>query len=327
MQFLFSSVGGIVILVLLLIGVGAMIFFTRFGRAAALTMLVIFAALGIHLSAKTLKVRNSWSKKVSELQVQNEANSKELVEKRLEVQEFRDEFDRVRYGWGRIWDNVESKGVAGPLLSANFGLNQGLGSEKRPEPPVVYAYGPDPAGGTVYIGRFQATPQLQENNVTLRPTHLVRSGYQQLQILPEIRLWEMGRYRFRETVPDSYSTLFSNLRARLTDADEQLVEKQKFVENQTKLVETAQRDLDNRLLELGFNRMTSQQTGGLLEAIEKEEQERNALLGEIDALRRDREKTLKRFRELNRENKSLAKQLAGGPVGEKASVTVETEGN
>lgn len=315
MQFLFGSLGGIVILILLIIGLGAIILFTAYGRGVTISTLILFAMLGVYFSSRTLSVRNSWARRVETLQQANAQNATDLVKGRKELRDLRDEFDQVRYGWGRVWSNVEAGGQdtqQGPMLSANFGLNQGLGRPQRPETPVVFAFRPDPAGGTIYVGRFQAatTQLLHENDVVLRPTRLVRLGNQPLQILAETNLWGPGRYRFRELVPDAYITRFSDLRSQLTAADERLIAKQQYLKLQEQFVVTAQRDLDHRLRELGFDRQNARLTGGLLEAIEKKEQQRNGILDDIDRLRRERNNALENFDRINTENKKLAVDLA-----------------
>ena len=176
MQFLFGSVGGIIILMLLIIGLGAIILFTTHGRGVTISALILFAILGVYFSSRTLSVRKSCAWRTEALQQANAQNAADLVTSRKELQALRDEFDRVRYGWGRVWSNVEAQGAGtpqGPMLNAGFGLNQGLGRPQRPEAPIVHAFRPDPAEGTIYVGRFQATKPLLENNVLLRPTRLV----------------------------------------------------------------------------------------------------------------------------------------------------------
>jgi len=313
MQFLFGSVGGIAILILLIIGLGAIILFTAYGRGVTISALIIFAMLGVYFSSRTLSVRDSWARRTEKLQQVNEENAANLVKNRKELQALRDEFDRVRYGWGRVWPNVKAYGDSteeGPMLYANFGLNQGLGLPQRPEAPVVHAFRLDPAEGTIYVGRFQATKTLLENDVMLRPTRLVRFGSQPLQIPPETNLWAPGQFRFRELVPDAYTTRFSDLRSQLTAADERLIAKQQYLKLQEQFVVTAQRDLDHRLRELGFDRPNAQLTGGLLEEIEHKEQQRNAILDDIDRLRRERNRALGDFERLNTENKKRAVDLA-----------------
>ena len=306
MQFLFGSVGGIVILILLVIGLGAIILFTNYGRGVTISALILFAILGVYFSSRTLSVRNSWSRQAETLQQANVQNADDLVKNRRELQNLRDEFDRVRYGWGRVWSNVQAGEMGtreGPMLNAGFGLNQKLGRPQRAEAPVVYAFRPDQNGESIYVGRFQATQDLRENQVVLRPTRLVRLGSQ-------TNLWVPGRFRFRELVPDAYTARFSDLHSQLTAADERLIAKQQYLKLQEQFVVTAQRDLDYRLQELGFDRPNARLTGGLLEEIEKKEQQRNAILDDIDRLRRERESALGEFDRLNMENKQRAVDLA-----------------
>ena len=319
MQFLFGSLGGIVILMFLIIGLGAIILFTSYGRGVTISALILFAMLGVYFSSRTLSVRNSWVRHVEALQQVNELNAADLVTSRKELQALRDEFDRVRYGWGRVWSNVEAQRVDTlqgiPLLQADFGLNQGLGRPPRSEAPVVYAFRPNPAGGWVYVGRFQATQQIQEDQVRLQSTRLlrrelVRLDNGQFRVLPETYLWARGIFRFRELVPDAYTTRFSDLRSQLTAADERLIAKQQYLTLQEQFVVTAQRDLDHRLRELGFDRQNARLTGGLLEEIEQKEQQRNAILDDIDRLRRERNHALGDFERLNMENKNRAVDLA-----------------
>ena len=319
MQFLFGSLGGIVILIFLIIGLGAIILFTAYGRSVTISVLILFAMLGVYFSSRTLSVRNSWVRRAEALQRANEQNAAVLVTSRKELQNLRDEFDRVRYGWGRVWSNVEAQGINTPqgipLLRANIGLNQGLGRPPRPEAPVVYAFGPNLTGEWVYVGRFQATQQIQENQVRLQSTHLlrrelVRLDNGQFQILQETYLWAPGRFRFRELVPDAYTTRFSDLRSQLTAADERLIAKQHYLAIQKQFVGTAQRDLDHRLRELGFDRQNARLTGGLLEEIKQTEQQRNAILDDIDRLRRERNNVLGEFERLDTENKKRVIDLA-----------------
>ena len=171
------------------------------------------------------------------------------------------------------------------------------------------------AEGTIYVGRFQATQQIQENQVQLRSTRLlrrelVRLDDGQFRILPETYLWGPGRFRFRELVPDGYVSRFSDLRSQLTAADERLIAKQQYLELQKHFVVTAQRDLDHRLRELGYDRQNLRLVGGLLEKIELKEQQRNAVLDDIDRLRRERDHALENFDRLKTENKQRAVDLA-----------------
>ena len=62
--------------------------------------------------------------------------------------------------------------------------------------------------------------------------------------------------------------------------------------------------------ELGYDRQNARLVGGLLEEIETREQQRNAVLADIDRLRRERDNTFEEFDRLDTDNKKRAVDLA-----------------
>ncbi len=283
---------------------------------------VLAACAAVVLTSKVVTYRNSWAKRIEELQKKNEDKAKSIAEKRRVLRERRGELSRVMLGWDRYWDGINTgvsveKVADGPdevdVAGQNIGTNFGLGLVAGKEPPVVHLFMPDGKDGSIYVGAFQPPNPvaLEENRVALKPTWRIHGG--------EAESWKPGNWRWRMRIPSSFEGRFGQLYADLALADELLATKRRNLVLQNKLYQVSELHRDYRLQELlgppdppklGPNDKIDHYLIGLVKAIELEEERRNAAQAEVDRLRREMEQKKKQLRELIDKNRELAEKLA-----------------
>ena len=219
--------------------------------------LIILAAMGaLVLSVKLLDVRNSWAQHIEEnddghtsLKEENTKNAVEIAELSQKLREVRLELNRTLLVWGRYWTPVPTR-MLGPdtleiLVGTNHGLvvAQGTEQEQAERMPVVYAFPVTGEGSSVYAGEFQVPPRaLFEDKAVLKANWRIPGD--------DAQKFQSDQWRFWSEIPSAYKGQLQQVRTDLAIADELLAAKQTYLQNQTRLVSSADEHRNYRLTEL-----------------------------------------------------------------------------
>ena len=273
-------------------------------------LIVLLAVAASVLTAGMLQVRNSWSKKVADLRVEAETNETQVSEKELRLRQLDQELARVMLGWNEYWSDVQvdvldqQAGSIRAAVGSDRGIKQGQ---------MLYVFQPNAAGdGQVFVGPF-VVESARQDQAGLRPAWRFRPG--------EPESWKYGSgWRLRVAVPTAALSSFRDLEIAFTSSDEALDAKQRYLAAQEELKRIAQEHLNFRIGELHSNEELRAKQGelpdhvvdGLVVALEKEEEARNAVLVQVDTLRRQLKIAVEEYERLRSENERLAQQL-GSP--------------
>ncbi len=270
-------------------------------------LVIIAAAVAAVFSAKIVHVRNSWMKKANDAQTTLEKNQTELAALTKTRNELRAEVARQELGWNRTWDgvNIQPSRQGGGRLSA-----QGVGLNQKMKPAVVYVFQSDGAGAKL-VGSFRAEPE--DNATPLIPTFKTRPT--------KLPGWQGGGagWRIRQAIPYPSISRFTDLMGDLQKLDEDLIYRQRNIQTQQKLATDAKLKLDKRLNELNgepdnnanAENLPGWMVDGLVKAIQDEEEERNAVLADVDALRRVVKKTYDQIQKVIAQNVARTQSLPG----------------
>ena len=275
-----------------------------------LIWLIVLGAVGpLVLTSKVISYRNSWTKQIKLLQESNEKKQQEVAERQKKLTELRNELSRTMLGWGHYWDGFQA-GVNNGMVGARGGIgaDHGFGLPAGPEPPVVYLFMPDGEGGSRYVGAFQPPDagSIRADEVLLKPTWLPRPGEE------EIWAGAQDGWRCRTQIRAAYVRRFSDLYVDLEFADDHLARRQYNLQLQNKLHEVSKKLRDYRLQEL-LGPPDAKEVGsdhllvGLVKAIEREEERRNATQARVDRLRREMEQATRKLQELIENNRELSR--------------------
>jgi len=263
---------------------------------AGLTLL----AMGgwIYLGARLGKTANDWSVKVRDAKIASEKATSDRLKAELELSSARSELARLKLGWGHEWQIA-----AGAVQVLQDGLQvTGLGTENglqvreleksgaepaRTVAPTVHIFVSAAPDQSVYIGEFIADlNQLSTTQCLLKPTWLA---------LPqEIAAWDFSQgARMRSLIPTGARTAMEGVNQAIERSQELLLSATSNIANQQKLLEAAEKQLENRRNELQGNPEGKEVAdrpevkAGLIQALHDSEEERNALQIQVDTLRRE----------------------------------------
>jgi hypothetical protein len=246
-------------------------------------LIVLTAALAlgaIVLTAKTFDVRNSWARRVEQLESDVRSSEQQIREKETQLQQLQTEYEQVMLGWDRYWNNVQT--VPGPapgqLTTNSLGLTQGLRPLNPPQqgqpptPPEIHVFRTGPDGASTYLGPFKAV-QIVENQAVLEANWRARGS--------EAEQWMQnhppGPLRHRALIPAGFKEAYEPLHRTLALADENYLAKQRHLATMT--------DLDQRAVEqLQFRRSEVQDA---VTELQNAEEVRSVELVELDRLRRE----------------------------------------
>jgi flagellar biosynthesis chaperone FliJ len=165
---------------------------------------------------------------------------------------------------------------------------------------LLYAFQLNNKNVPSYVGAFNVF-QLQPNLTVLKPGFRVRPD--------DVANWTGGNWRLRTLIPSSFASRISGLESDLTDLDERMVKQQSNLDTQSKLVEAARQQRDERIAELLGDSKANPATAGLLAEVTEADDQRNASLLEVDRLRRAISTAQQNVRSLIQENNDLANTL------------------
>ena len=215
---------------------------------------------------------------------------------RAEREQARAELERESLRWDRYWSDV-----TGQYIPQNNTIGANVGSAKGiPSKAMLYAFQLDKNAVPSYVGSFTVF-QLQPNLCILKPAFRVRAD--------DVPNWTGGNWRFRTMIPSSFASRIAGLEADLVVADELLAKQQSNLETQSKLVDAAQDQRDERIAELLGGGKANPAPPGLVAEITQADDRRNASLVEVDRLRREISAAEEHVRRLIQENKDLARTL------------------
>lgn len=250
-------------------------------------LLLVCLLFATYLTTGALKARSTWLKKIGDKTTQIETAEKDLASNKKLFEDARNLVHWENDTWGRAWQAPNSAPSPTGDGSFEFGIgsNAGLG-QGQTDPaklPIVYLFATDPAGPPKYIGDFQLT-EIRQDSAGAKLTRPVYAD--------ELQGWPSGEYRVREQVPHDYLDTIDSLRTQLILAEQSVAHEQAMLTIQTEHVVASQTALDQRLAELNGKPDAPEKAGlsvkeGLVQTLRREETARNALVQEVDALRRE----------------------------------------
>ena len=283
-----------------------------------LGFVIVLGAVGVALTAKTIAVRNYWMEQVADLETANADNAKTIADLGAELDEVRRGLDRTLFNWDDYWTNVQAEPAGGneELLIVGLGTRDGLvsGAAMKPpaENPALFAFRPtDEGDGYLWVGPFQAG-QVRETDAGLDPVWRVRGN--------EMQLWEQPGevWRFRKRIPTGAVARFNDLQRSLTEADEFIAAKDRYIQNQQKLGDDAKEQNRKRVEQLlgppnpsdpPADPKRMEYTHGLVTALAAEEETRNEAQVAVDRLRREIKKSNRQIDDLMADNKNAVAEL------------------
>ncbi len=262
-------------------------------------LIAVGALAATVLSAKTYDVRNSWLKKVDQLEQDVEKNKPVIAEKRKRLASLQQEYAAKTLGWGKPMNDVAGQ------LNQNFEFETSdemvvawLGSIQQLEqsPPVVYLFQPQADGSSLYVGSFQYGGPSPGGQHVFVPAWTPRQDDFAVIQNPQ------GPFRMRPLVPAHFPSRYTDIRGEIAIAERLLADKQGDLADQ-KL-----READAKAIR---EQRTNQLQGpdGLVLRLEKAEDARNLELEELDHWRREVDQARREIEQLMEESKQLEQQL------------------
>jgi hypothetical protein len=254
------------------------------------------AAAGFIMAARLVDTRGKWMDRLQKAKVQNEKVADELTAARLEREQARAELERESLRWDRYWSDVTGQYIPqNNTITANVGSAKGISSKA-----ILYAFQLEKNAVPAYVGSFSVL-QLQPTLSSLKPAFRVRPD--------DVSNWTGGNWRFRTMIPSSFASRIAGLEADLVVADELLAKQQSNLETQSKLVDAARQQREERIAELLGDPKANPPLPGLVAEITEADDVRNVSLVKVDRLRRDISAAEEHTRQLIQENKDLARTL------------------
>ena len=261
-----------------------------------LGFILLFAALGIFMSGRLLKQRNEITGKFESVVKTNATNAENLQKAEAAYAEAVIRSQGASLGWEALWNGVQGNPgfdqARGVFINSNLGTNQGLISRPATDngadqelSPIVYAFAIDQEGTALgYGGEFRAL-NLQPQSSTLTPTWRIEAA--DFQKFRQNSFW-----RIRSQIPHHLKRRIAELHVRRTEGQVALIDRNIRIQNQTKLQQLSQSELDVRRVELLGNPQAERREDrpeeaiGLNAALEEVEEIRNSLQFDVDDLRR-----------------------------------------
>ncbi len=279
------------------------------GKLMIFLLLIPLAATSVWMSSRLYVVRNSWSKQVDDLAVKNIKDVSRIEENEKKLNHLKSELTRIMLPWGRSWDDVDASGSVrnGKLIISTSNLGSKQGIALRNPKPVLYVFRPDKDGTYSYLGPFRATT-VRAQSAAFEPAWKYRPT--------DTLNLTAGKWRFRSLIPSGSSARIEQLETQLWDSTVKLRDYKTAISGQEKTIVTSEKALEIRLGELQGNPAAKKIPGspefskGYVATIDLEQQARNSLLDELDALRRQVKIEHDKMIEQIQENKQLASQLS-----------------
>ena len=279
-------------------------------------MVVIAGLASMVLTAKLITVRNSWTAKTQSFAKNYADAAKQTREASEQRQLVLHELERMNREWGT--DFRAAGGVPTQLLNPADGkleVQLGVGAGLQ-EKQLVHGFEIKADGSSVYRGPYSVFGPPQAERSAMQPAWRIRPG--------EPAEWQAARWRWRSSIPSGYSEQFDKLMGDFTRSDEALADRNASIAIQDKLIADATLALQRRQAELvGGEELPKDESIapefrlGLVSTLEATEEERNSVLLEIDALRRQVRDARDAVVQLQQQNVALTQKLPAGNTYEK----------
>ena len=260
-------------------------------QAIAYLIVIILASGGaLLLAANLLRVQKSWSDSLADVKESNQTQAVSLVAQQRAAEELQAALAQANLGWDRMWNQVgTTPNAQNGNLQVRIGSDAGITATDAPM--MLHGFMPDDTGGFIYVGPFLARQEnIRNADSTLVPGWDLLLGAD----ASEASSWRQGQWRFRTQIPAEHKVRFESLVDRFRTNLQTLGQKRNSIQKQDVLFKTAEEQLEQRNSELIGRQdaegegdpLRPEDTEGLENAIEGEEEGRNLLQLEIDAFRR-----------------------------------------
>jgi len=274
---------------------------------AALGLAIALILAAVFMASKALAVRDAWMEQAQKNEAEIKKNIEEIAKREKLLLDRRNELAKTMIGWDREWPAVQARLDQGGKLGLALGTNQGLQPGE-----VLYVFAPNADGTSVYVGDFKVpkpgdTQSQAVPNSRQRPTDLAK----QMQI---------EKARVRTMIPIQYQARLAMLDQQLLAADLAVASNKEEVDRQAKLSEKTDKLIASRMAEINGDKSLEGQPIdeayilGLLTAIVKEEEARNAALIEADRLTHELKHTRDSFEQIRKENLERVEALPAPPA-------------
>lgn len=252
-------------------------------------LLLICLCVAFFMTFRLLDGRKKWLDSIEAKKKQLDAlqsGPESVAAVRRQFENVRNELDWENDNWGKAWQapNSGASPVGDGSIELGVGSNAGLGRgiQDVAKLPVLYVFGNDAQGKVTYLGDFKLMEVRQDTS----GAKLTRPPFQN-----EVPSWPRGELRVREEIPSNYREELALLRTRAIIAEQHVRQETDQLAIQNLHVNASQKALDMRMNELNGNPEAPEKAGqdvkdGLVQTIRREETARNALVKEVDALRR-----------------------------------------
>lgn len=273
---------------------------------AFLTVLLAIGAMA--LGAKVTQIRSRWMETVQKREAEVAKNDQQIAELTEKLNLLTAELRRTMLPWDRYWSPVPAalQNPATGEVQANIGTANGL-----KENMALHGFVKQGDGSFLYCGQFKVR-RVNEGNATLDPDWRYRPD--------EGQLWQGREWRFWTLIPVGNLPRFVQLEDQFIRGDQLLQERTNELDRQKKLLELASAQLALRIGEInGFEDLKGrtlppEMVDGFLTTLVNEEELRNALLVEVDQLRRDLLETNEKIQSTLEDNARLESALGGEKV-------------
>lgn len=284
-------------------------------------LVLIPAFFALVLSAEMIEHRGKWTKQVADETTKQEKSAEEIEKVSKQHNQLLAQYDREMLGWDRFLPSV-------PVQVGDGQLTAGVGTGQRIAQNQTLFVFKDFGEQSAFVGPFRVA-EVNANQSLLVPAWTLQPGEADQWAAP-------GAWRIRMQVPMANKTRFSQLQADLIVAGERLGSREKNLEIQDQLLKDAERDRDQRMMELAggdpqaaeFSELLPQQfRDGLVKTLRDQEDARNSELSAVDDLRRRIKEAYEIFLSVSRENRERAAQLPGSELVAEEQVELPAEEN
>ncbi len=282
------------------------------GKYAALPLAIVLLIVAMVFLSKTLAVRDAWMAQAQDNEKKIKDNDEEIAKKERLLLEKRAALATTMIGWDREYPAVQARLEQNGDLGIALGTNNIGGSRGLLAGEVLYVFEQKPDGTSVYIGDFKVTKPGDTNSVAIK-----NSRRRQIDANRQL---QADKLRVRTMIPIQFQSRLAMLDQQLLAADIAVASNQEEVARQAKLSEKTDKLIASRMAEINGNQALEGQLidevyiVGLLAAIVKEEEARNAALIEADRLTHELKHTRDSFELIRKENLERVEALPAGPA-------------
>jgi hypothetical protein len=263
---------------------------------------------GVYVATQVAKKRNAIAEQIVAEKKKRDANIDQIGKLKITRQLELDELNRLQSDWGRQWTAQGAADPATAQILVRVGTAQGLAAVPNRNDETVHVFSVLPGGESQYLGEFKVQPGPQQTILLLN----------RKPVPEELAKWpQQGDFRIRERIPPGVRSTFHNLATNQAIADQIWINETSKSQIQDNHIAASQKTLDRRLAELNGDPAAPQLAdreviSGLVETLRVEEAQRNAVLKDVDALRRELSDRYARLERVLAENKQTVDSLAPG---------------